>query len=422
MQTHIADAHAAHNTNALIAIGDHVGSRLKKVMGTYVLAQTVWGLTKQMRAHARQTFAHTVAVDSRDDIYVDVQVALLHLIPEKKRRALVVAGKRQHEYAESVGGFKSHTELGLYYDGKREQKLILEGHHVRVQIEKEDITDSKSDGPLLRPERLVFTARTIEGRDAVVRFLRSVIARNDSRESSRFFMAERYGSWRRREDIEPRALDTVILRDGQKEALVQDITEFLSLRDRYMKFGIPYHRGYLFHGPPGTGKTSLAKALANHFDLDIYYVPISDLEKDTSLLQLVAGVEPGSVLLLEDVDVLHAARERNDDEQGVTLSGLLNALDGVSTPSGLITILTTNFREVLDDALLRPGRVDRDEEITWMDDDQLERLVEQFVGQRVRLPRLKDRKLAPADVMEVIKRHLLQPDVALQRLREFLKT
>lgn len=124
-----------------------------------------------------------------------------------------------------------------------------------------------------------------------------------------------------------------------------------------------------------THNTSVARALANHFGMPMYYLPLADLEKDADLMSLVTDIGPKSMLLLEDVDVFHAATERNDEE-GTTIAALLNALDGIWTPHGLITVMTTNNRDALDDALIRAGRVDVDMEFTSLDDNQAAILAE----------------------------------------------
>jgi chaperone BCS1 len=182
------------------------------------------------------------------------------------------------------------------------------------------------------------------------------------------------GDWSRRDDLPPRALASVVLRAGQLERLVDDLGGFIASEADYARLSQPWHRGYLFHGPPGTGKTSVARALANHFDLPVHYLPLGDLERDADLMNLVGQIRSRSILLIEDADVYHAAVDRDDDSPKASLAAMLNALDGVWTPHGLVTVLTTNDRDALDTALLRPGRVDVTEEFSMLDAEQADRL------------------------------------------------
>jgi len=182
--------------------------------------------------------------------------------------------------------------------------------------------------------------------------------------------------WDLVEGYAPRLLDSVILQSGEKEHVLQDIENFRKSRRRYARLGVPYHRGYLFYGPPGTGKTSLVSALAANFGLAIYSINLA-VFNDRSLMNAVNQVAPSSVLLFEDIDCMKSGEARlpsntrtNDgmlardpkvnvaDQNGVTLSGLLNVLDGFYAPTNVLFMMTTNRIEILDEALLRPGRID----------------------------------------------------------------
>jgi mitochondrial chaperone BCS1 len=175
----------------------------------------------------------------------------------------------------------------------------------------------------------------------------------------------------------PRRLDSVILRPTEKERLVEDIRQFRLSRERYRELGVPYHRGYLLYGPPGTGKTSLVSGLAAKFGMSIYAVNLTELN-DQKLKRAVSSVPEDSVILFEDIDCMKVAgRKFNAGDQaptqqrkggadktdpndrfGVTLSGLLNVLDGFHAPENVLFLMTTNRIEALDPALLRPGRID----------------------------------------------------------------
>jgi DNA polymerase III delta prime subunit len=141
----------------------------------------------------------------------------------------------------------------------------------------------------------------------------------------------------------------------------------------YAARGVPYRRGYLFHGPPGCGKTSFVTAAAGQLDCPIYILNLAEPSlSDLGLLKLVTDAPPRSMLLMEDVDAAfhgvlakggakpsaeHSQRDGLHIGQ-LTFSGLLNALDGVAGQEGKLVIMTSNHPEKLDAALVRPGRVD----------------------------------------------------------------
>ncbi|ORY70349.1 P-loop containing nucleoside triphosphate hydrolase protein [Pseudomassariella vexata] len=175
-----------------------------------------------------------------------------------------------------------------------------------------------------------------------------------------------------------RPLETVHMDMKVKDELVSDIENYLkhSTRRFYTSRGIPYRRGYLLHGPPGTGKTSLSLALAGRFGLELYILHLPSLNADGELERLFTVLPPQCIVLLEDIDAVGVKRrvvEADKDEDGtkmfsnvrsggvgrVSLSGLLNVLDGVTSQEGRIVLMTSNMADKLDEALVRPGRIDK---------------------------------------------------------------
>ncbi|PHH71053.1 hypothetical protein CDD80_5551 [Ophiocordyceps camponoti-rufipedis] len=244
-----------------------------------------------------------------------------------------------------------------------------------------------------------------------------------------------------------RPMSTVVLDASQKRGVLADINEYLhpATPRWYASRGIPLRRGYLFHGPPGTGKTSFSFALAGVFGIDIYVISLQDVNvSEEDLATLFTRLPRRCIVLLEDIDtaglrrdapepeadetaettavvngsrkeklpeVQHGASDdkkqngasngkdmvngkgKSDEEndsstsassdedtskqkqprkrkkdskdkedlgkaEGISLSGLLNAIDGVASHEGRVLIMTTNKPESLDSALVRPGRVD----------------------------------------------------------------
>lgn len=383
------------------------GQRLATATAAYTLGQKAYKWAKNKQGER----SYTVSVYESDAIYHNVQAWVLERMPAMHQRALIAETARRHDSPEPA------RELLLSYDGSRLQEVTIGGHAVKVSVDREaggpgGDNETVEGARMFRQAKVVFTASTVQARDAVVEFLRSVADEAEkAKRSPTLWTANRWGDWTSTRGVPARPLESVALQAGQLESLVADLNAFLAAEADYVRLGIPWHRGLVFYGPPGTGKTSTAKALAGAFRLDVHYVPLSDMAKDTDLHNLIGRLSERSMLLLEDVDVVRAARDRDDTEKGLTLSGLLNVLDGVMTPHGLITVMTTNNLDALDPALLRPGRADRVEYLGYLDDEQLARLVQAMTGYRRNLPRCPD-GLTAADVVEVVKRHIGSPEAA----------
>jgi chaperone BCS1 len=173
------------------------------------------------------------------------------------------------------------------------------------------------------------------------------------------------GAWMRLRGKTKRALDTVYLPEATKQELVDCTRWFFDGPEWFAKRGIPYRQGFLFFGPPGTGKTTIVIALASEFGKPIYILNLATLKDDNELLMALSMVPHGAIVLIEDVDAAKASEVRTEDaeqvtvDKGVTLSGLLNAIDGVAAPEGRLLIMTTNHPDKIDPAIIRSARVDK---------------------------------------------------------------
>ncbi|TFK20759.1 P-loop containing nucleoside triphosphate hydrolase protein [Coprinopsis marcescibilis] len=235
------------------------------------------------------------------------------------------------------------------------------------------------------------------------------------------YFADAHGSWRWTDSRAKRPLSSIVLNPGVKEMLVDDAKDFLRSEKWYADRGIPFRRGYLLYGVPGSGKSSLIHALAGYLQLDIYVVSLSaSWISDSTLTSLMGRVPARCVVLLEDLDAAFTRSVSRDDEDEallaggsgggaggkngggggmdsgpqeqpssgfssfygtsggrrrgggrggrsgeylsdvntLSLSGLLNALDGVAASEGRLLFATTNHLDKLDEALRRPGRMD----------------------------------------------------------------
>lgn len=214
--------------------------------------------------------------------------------------------------------------------------------------------------------------------------------------------------WRLADTKPRRSLDSVVLDAGVARHLHDDIHEFFARREWYAQMGIPWRRGYLLYGPPGTGKTSVAYALAGELRLKLCTLSLTTPKlNDHGIADLLQRTPPRSLILIEDIDAFFNAREKQDTRIDVSFSGLLNALDGVGAQEGRIVVLTTNHREKLDPALIRPGRIDVAVELGNATAEQLRGLWLRFhPGTETKADRVvadyPDRALSPASIQQVL--------------------
>ena len=341
-------------------------------------------------------------------------------------------------------------------------------------------------------------------------------------------------TWAERTSRPSRSLNSVYLDSAMKTKLVDDIDDYLApdAASWYAERGIPYRKGYLFHGIAGSGKTSMATAIAGHYRLDIYMLSLlTPGINDSVLLELFQALRPGTVVLLEDIDSagigrqstllrtglekkarraqperesseesevsdenyfrdsngnlvkanetpshekypLHVREEHEEYESGynpaeadwqakqakstdkrrrhykrkqrkikseVTLSGLLNAIDGASSPQGHILIMTSNKPEVLDEALVRPGRVDlkikfehaSKEQIhdlflhmySWKDNERSARYDTSLIPDLAKMfaERVPAGKLTPAQLQQYVLMHRIRPQEAVDGVEEWIR-
>jgi hypothetical protein len=368
-------------------------------------SQAGWAAGRALWRRYQDRTSYTVKVPGNDEIYGDLHEWVLSRLSAGEQRGLIARTGRRGVRS-SVDDFlpdepDAELELRLRYDGARAQEFALGAHLIRVHVSEpaDDVSGIRS-----RPPEIVFTASSLAGRDALLAAIADVlrVSQLSSRQPA-FRVPGRHG-WTRLDPLAPRELDSVVLPPGQLERLASDVARFLGAEPEYRRRGIGWHRGHLYEGPPGTGKTSVARAIASHFGMDVWYLPLADVKADGDLLRVASEINPRSMLLLEDVDVFHASTARNDHKTGVTLSGLLNTLDGIASPHGLLTVLTTNSPGALDAAVVRAGRVDLVEHFGLAGREQVARLLSRWYGTAA--PSVSGiTAVPPAAVIEACKRN-----------------
>merc|ERR1711936_235950 len=255
----------------------------------------------------------------------------------------------------------------------------------------------------------------------------------------------------------------------EKTDIVQRLDFFTKNKAWYKQRGIPYTMGFLFYGDPGCGKTSTIKAIANHTQRHIVSVPLNKIKTAKELLNVFYNTNINykdiplekRLYVLEDIDAAdlkdtvgeRSEKEKNKDEedngssnkedsgvdlnflgllkntaafdkkfgaQKLTLASLLEVLDGVMEMEGRMLIITTNYPEKLDKALIRPGRIDMKVHFGPMNGENIIRMYKHFFETdspaSVSSSDLPDLKWTPAEVTQVFLNNMNNPQEALKQL------
>ncbi|KAJ6851335.1 uncharacterized protein M6B38_263060 [Iris pallida] len=242
----------------------------------------------------------------------------------------------------------------------------------------------------------------------------------------------------------PATFDTLAMDSELKRTVMDDLSRFVKRKDYYKKTGKAWKRGYLLHGPPGTGKSSLVAAMANYLKFDIYDLELTSVTWNSSLKRLLVGMSNKAILVVEDIDCSLDLQKREAEEddsaaaaagggpgksdEQVTLSGLLNFVDGLWSSCGeeRIIVFTTNYKDRLDPALLRPGRMDMHVHMGYCGASAFRMLVSNYhdVEEHQLLEEveglIEEVEVTPAEVAEGLMRSD-DVDVALKGLLELIQ-
>ncbi|CAH8388784.1 unnamed protein product [Eruca vesicaria subsp. sativa] len=219
----------------------------------------------------------------------------------------------------------------------------------------------------------------------------------------------------------PATFETMAMDPKKKEEIINDLLAFRDGEEYYKKIGKAWKRGYLLHGPPGTGKSTMIAAMANLMSYSIFDLELTSIGNNWELKRLLLGTSSKSIIVIEDIDCSldltgergvkdesSAEKKKEKKKNAVTLSGLLNFIDGLWSACGQerILVFTTNHLGKLDQALIRRGRMDMHIELSYCRFEAFKILAKNYLNLDSHILfgkiecLLEEMNMTPADVAE----------------------
>lgn len=311
----------------------------------------------------------------------------LHPSTKKVRRLKIAEwSDREDISAESnIYGLTVGDGTHLIWEGKRPFMVTRERLEAKQQKDRN------------KPDEIITISTIGRSQKPIIDLIRSIQKIYLSTDKVRVYVWDSYSGLM----VDARAkrpMETVYCTNTIKETLINDIQNFFDTEALYRYRGTPYRRGYMLEGPPGTGKSTMIFALASHFNKNVFLIPASAIANDKELLNAINAARDNFVVI-EDVDSVRASADRDQftrtgethvevAKSGITLSGLLNALDGIGAKEGRVLFLTTNKVKSLDAALLRPGRIDMSLHFGPAHEGEARAMIERFFPDEDPEPRL----------------------------------
>jgi chaperone BCS1 len=241
------------------------------------------------------------------------------------------------------------------------------------------------------------------------------------RQKIKLYYNKSRGYWDKFHNVYAQPLEKIFMDEKIKNSIINHIDVFLHNKAKYVRYGRPYKLNFLFTGLPGSGKTSLVKALALKYNRPVYILSFPKNLTDESLIDLITEIKDDSIVLLEDIDAFFSERKAVDIN--VSFSCVINILDGtLCRGNGVITFLSANNPERLDPALIRPGRIDRIIRFDYPKRSEIEKafidLTDSSAGFESFYNKIKSMRISMSGIVDYLFRH---PTDFLEAINELIE-
>lgn len=334
------------------------------------------------------------AIKSRCFVSIDISSYYSKICNDKKLMKMLYPNAPKILY-----GHNNKTKMAVGYSEEWENMILYKDVPIYMKRTCRDI--SQSDGEMQRKSVNRFSLYTLNKescKNVLLDFVKKCIKYIDK--NIKPVIASVDSLYANMIDIiqpSTRTLSDVFISDDIRCELRNSISKFINNKDWFVKHNIPYHYGILLHSAPGSGKTSIARAIATEYGLDMYVCVGGQVSSFINAIRrnidtLSFNKSKPSIVLFEDIDCDELVHSRTDEvisadatlmEPKKSIGHMLNTLDGILGLTNVIYIFTTNHVDKLDPAILRPGRIDLKLHIDYATPETFDQFLKSFYNRGI---------------------------------------